>query len=230
MARLTKADAARQLGIARSTLYKLIDQGKVSPTPDGLIDEAELVRVAAYVDAISGRSRTSEDTPVSSAPLHIETPHGRLPDTVRVQTGTDTYGRPQTSEDVLMSVLREQVQDLREQLQEARQNAQAARDREALLLQMLHDMQHRYDRLLEAPRATPPAQEASRATRERGDPHAMRKRILEVLQGHPEGLHHADIAQALGETRDFGPTLRGMLRDRLVRRVGAGAYAVVEGQ
>ena len=27
MARLTKADAARQLGIARSTLYKLIDQG-----------------------------------------------------------------------------------------------------------------------------------------------------------------------------------------------------------
>src|SRR5712691_2365099 len=37
MAKLTKADAARQLGIARSTLYKLIDQGKVSPTPDGLI-------------------------------------------------------------------------------------------------------------------------------------------------------------------------------------------------
>ena len=48
MARLTKADAARQLGIARSTLYKLIDQGKVSPTPDGMIDQAELgVRGAA---------------------------------------------------------------------------------------------------------------------------------------------------------------------------------------
>jgi excisionase family DNA binding protein len=39
MPKLTKADAARQLGIARSTLYKLIQQGKVSPTPDGLVDE-----------------------------------------------------------------------------------------------------------------------------------------------------------------------------------------------
>jgi hypothetical protein len=35
MARLTKADAARQLGIARSTLYTLSDQGKVSCTPGG---------------------------------------------------------------------------------------------------------------------------------------------------------------------------------------------------
>jgi len=38
MARLTKTEAARQLGIARSTLYKLIDQGTLSPTPDGLVD------------------------------------------------------------------------------------------------------------------------------------------------------------------------------------------------
>jgi hypothetical protein len=38
VAKLTKANAARQLGIARSTLYTLIDQSKVSPTPDGLID------------------------------------------------------------------------------------------------------------------------------------------------------------------------------------------------
>ena len=48
MAKLTKTEAARQLGIARATLYKLIAQGKVSPTPDGLIDQAELVRVAPY--------------------------------------------------------------------------------------------------------------------------------------------------------------------------------------
>jgi hypothetical protein len=49
MAKLTKTEAARQLGIARATLYKLIAQGKVSPTPDGLIDQAELVRVAPYI-------------------------------------------------------------------------------------------------------------------------------------------------------------------------------------
>src|SRR5947208_302986 len=47
MARLTKADAARQLGISRATLYKLIDQGAISATPDGLIDSTELVREAA---------------------------------------------------------------------------------------------------------------------------------------------------------------------------------------
>ena len=50
MARLTKADAVRQLGISRITLYKLIDQGKVSATPDGLIDDAELVRVPPLLD------------------------------------------------------------------------------------------------------------------------------------------------------------------------------------
>ena len=57
MAKLTKADAARQLGIVRSTLYKMIDQGKVSPTADGLLDQAELVRVAAYVDTLKERTR-----------------------------------------------------------------------------------------------------------------------------------------------------------------------------
>ena len=50
MARRTKAEAARQLGIARSALYKLIDQGKLSPASDGFIDQAALVRVAADAD------------------------------------------------------------------------------------------------------------------------------------------------------------------------------------
>src|SRR5712692_8279157 len=76
MARLTKADAARQLGIARATLYKLISQGKVSPTPDGLIDQAELIRVAHYIDTLHERTRTPTDR------------HERL------QTSTDTTQIP----------------------------------------------------------------------------------------------------------------------------------------
>ena len=62
MARLTKTEATRQLGISRTPLYKLIDQGKVSATPDGLIDETELGRAAPYVDILKERSRPSRDT------------------------------------------------------------------------------------------------------------------------------------------------------------------------
>jgi len=155
MAKLTKADAARQLGIARSTLYKLIDQGKLSPTPDGMIDQAELVRVAAYVDTVKERTRTSADTIDTPVPRHAETPHGHPHTGVHEQRHTDTSERPQTSSDVLVDILREQLQILREELQEARQSAQAAREREALLLQMLQQMQQRYDCLLEAPRSAP---------------------------------------------------------------------------
>ena len=46
MAKLTTADAVRQLGISHTAQYKLIDQGKVSAMPDGLIDQAELIRAA----------------------------------------------------------------------------------------------------------------------------------------------------------------------------------------
>jgi hypothetical protein len=61
MATLTKAEAARQLGISRTTLYKLIDQGMLSATPEGLIDTAELVRVMSTLHvhpAVHGHSRT----------------------------------------------------------------------------------------------------------------------------------------------------------------------------
>jgi hypothetical protein len=149
MAKLTKADAARQLGIARSTLYKLIDQGKVSPTPDGLVDQAELVRVAAYADTIKGR--------------------------------------PRTSADALVDILREQIQTLRDELQEARAERQAAREREALLLHMLQEMQHRYDRLLDMPRPSPQEspQDAPGATQARRRPESP-PRPQRPPQGRPE--------------------------------------------
>src|SRR5262245_30058884 len=117
MAKLTKADAARQLGIARSTLYKLIDQGKVSPTPDGLIDQAELVRVAAYADILSGRLRTSADSHVTPEPSQDETPYGRPRTDDRERSQTVSGERPQTSADVLVDILREQIQVLRDELQ-----------------------------------------------------------------------------------------------------------------
>ena len=99
MAKLTKADAARQLGIARSTLYKLIDQGKVSPTPDGLIDQAELVRVATYADTITGRPRTPTDRDETPAQIHDETPYGRPRTDDRGHHEADVRERLRTSAD-----------------------------------------------------------------------------------------------------------------------------------
>jgi hypothetical protein len=38
------------------------------------------------------------------------------------------------------------------------------------------------------------------------------------------------IAQALGVEHDLSPTLRGMLRDKSVRRVALGTYAVARAE
>ncbi len=59
MAKLTKAEAARQLYISRTTLYKLIHEGKVSAAPDGTIDTAELVRAVSTLD-VQTRPRAAD--------------------------------------------------------------------------------------------------------------------------------------------------------------------------
>jgi transposase-like protein len=91
MATLTKADAARQLGIARSTLYKLIDQGKVSPMPDGRIDQAELVRVAAYTDTVIGRPRTHTRYPQKDTLRHLSDVRRQMTANVRRRRQTPSW-------------------------------------------------------------------------------------------------------------------------------------------
>ena len=48
MAKLTITDAARVAGVARSTLYRVIQAGRLSTDPDGSVDTAELLR-AGYM-------------------------------------------------------------------------------------------------------------------------------------------------------------------------------------
>jgi hypothetical protein len=92
---------------------------------------------------------------------------------------------------------------------------------------MLQDMQHRYDRLLEAPRSPPPALPGSSAhnvpTVPRGD---MRRRIVALLQEYPEGLSPVQTRQRLGVAKDLGQTMKAMARDGLLRRVETGRYVV----
>ena len=53
MATLTITDAARVTGMSRMLLYRYIKSGKLSRTPDGLIDTTELLRAGLLLH--SGR-------------------------------------------------------------------------------------------------------------------------------------------------------------------------------
>ena len=56
----------------------------------------------------------------------------------------------------------------------------------------------------------------------------MRRRIVTLLQEHPEGLTPAEIRALLGVDRSLGDTVLGMRRYGLVQRVGHGRYVAVE--
>ena len=210
MARLTKADAARQHGIARTTLYKLINQGRVSATPDGLIAETELVRAAPYVDMLKERARTSMDNAdMDRHPSHDE-----------------HHERPWTSTASLVDVLREQLQRAQERARVYEERERAYHDHIARLTAMLHEAQQQNPRLLDMPRSAPaPALPGPRAAvideAPRGD---MHRRIVALLQAHLEGLTPAEMRTLLGVERSLADTCLGMLRDGLVQRVGRGRY------
>ena len=189
MARHTKAEAARLLGISRTTLYKLIDQGQVSVTADGLIDDTALVRAAPYVDILKDRTRTSMDSQSMDAQRQDDAHHDLSMDTHDERQWTDVHARQWTSTEDLVNELRAQVQDLREQRQELRNDLREAHEKERLLLEMLQAERTRYDRLLEAPRQAPvpppTAITSSERTADRGE---MRRQIVALLREYLEGL------------------------------------------
>src|SRR5215217_193682 len=60
MAKLTVVDAARVTGVSRSQLYRYIKAGRLSRTPDGLIDTAELLRAGLMLHVPSVPSTVPE--------------------------------------------------------------------------------------------------------------------------------------------------------------------------
>ena len=224
MARLTKADAARQLGISRTTLYKLIEQGKVSATPDGLIDTAELVRVASTVYAQTERPRTPLDTEV------LDTQQSSGEHTERPVSTSSAHREQVSSERQLTSTYRDLVDILREQLQAAQARERAYQEHIERLTLMLHEAQQRSDRLLDVPRSapapTPPVPVTEPAPRTpRGD---LRRRIVALVREHPEGLTPAKMRRLLHVEKRLSNTCLAMLRDGLLRRVGHGQYVARE--
>src|SRR5262249_52459664 len=133
----------------------------------GLIDTAELVRVMSTVNVHRERPRTPLNTPPmdtsTSTDEHRERP-GQVSSERPAWTSSERQftSTPGESERQLTSTVQDLVDTLREQMQLMRDELQAAREERALLLQMLQDMQQRYDRLLDMPRSTP--QDATEAT------------------------------------------------------------------
>jgi AcrR family transcriptional regulator len=207
MAKLSKVDAAKAAGVSRQTLYTYIKDSRISVDADGLIDTAELLRAGFTL-------RTLHET-------------GRpIPESVGQQL-TSKLDTLDVYQDMI-AMLKQQVSEAQAREQAALERERTAREREALLLQMLHEMQHRYDRLLEAPRRVPvpaPAAPGPEAPGARtAPPGAMRRRIVALLQEHPEGLSPAQTRQLLGVDKSLADTMGGMARDGLLQRVETGRY------
>ena len=56
----------------------------------------------------------------------------------------------------------------------------------------------------------------------------MRRRIVALLQDHPEGLTPAEMRVRLGVDKRLADTYLGMLRYGMVQRIGRGRYVVPE--
>ena len=227
MAKLTITDAARVTGVSRVTLHRYIKAGKLSRSPDGTIDTSELLRIGLVLQP---------DTVLQPVSLQRDvTPH-------------DTP--PVTSPD--LATLQQLLTVLQRELDAAHTREEAAREREALLLQMLQQVQQQNQRLLDMPSSAPsPTTRASpqealgapqtprrtqsplaphRGPQEAGgDPRGtMRRRIVALLQDYPEGLTPAEMRPLLGVDRSLADTCLGMLRYGLVQRVERGRYVATE--
>jgi hypothetical protein len=249
IAKLTISDAARACRVARSTLQRAVQAGRLSLDADHRVDTAELLRAGYTLHA----ARQDEDCRTRHVALQDAAPRSS-------STRQDTAGAGQNDATLMQqmlaalerenALLRAALDAAAAREEEARANAQAAREERTLLLQMLQEMQHRYDRLLDMPRPAPQEspQDAPGATQTRrrseslplpqrppqeppvaqgGDQRgAMRRRIVALLQDHPEGLTPAEMRTLLGVDGSLADTCLGMRRYGLVRRVERGRYVV----
>ena len=153
MAKLTVVDAARVTGVSRSQLYRYIKAGKLSRTPEGLIDTAELLRAGLmlHVPPVPPTVPEAHDATTPSV--------SPVPETVSPVPLADT-----ATLERLIEVLQRELDAAREreklltQMMHTRETqlTQAAHERETLLLQLLAQMQQQNQRLLDMPRTPQP--------------------------------------------------------------------------
>jgi len=168
------------------------------------------------------------DTPEMDTQSSHDEHQERPPEPVYEQSWAPVHERQWTSTDPLVDVLREQLQRAQERERVYEERERAYHDHIARLTAMLHESQQQNQRLLDMPRTTPPPAlpgpgATAAVSAPRGD---MRRRIVALLQEHPEGLSPVQTRQRLGVARDLGNTMKAMVRDGLLRRVETGRYGV----
>ena len=189
--------------------------GRLSLDAEHQVDTAELLRAEYQLDAAVLHAASQQTTlPLQhcAAPSH-STPQRQSAADHELQLIRQEREALHRERDLLvqqLDMLRSMHQTTQQQLTQAQQ--------------MLHEMQHRYDRLLEAPRQAPEPTAVSVGKSGSGDRGAMRRRIVALLQEHPEGLSPAQMRDHLGVAKRLAQTCLGMARDGLIRRVDTGRY------
>ena len=228
MAKLSISEASRVAGVARSTLHRAIKQGRISLDPDGHLDTAELLRLGYTLQGVAQQSHaTVRQDATHQYPVAQQVPSRASPLVMEaLQRERD--------------LLQQQLDATRELLQSEREAAlereRATRDREALLLQMLHEAQQRYDRLLEAPRPAPvPPAVPVAPERNTVDVHPVTtlaaippawQRVIDYVRSVNRAVTPAEIQQALGLAQTPRHMLNRMVHRGVLQRVAPGVFGL----
>lgn len=217
MAKLTLSEAARACGVARTTIQRAVKTGRLSLDAEHLVDTAELLRVGYQVDA---------------AVLHAAAPQ---PPRQTRQNAAPSYSTPQRSDATAQELqlvhqerdfLQQERNRLAQQVDVLRALHQTTQQQLTQAQQMLHEMQHRYDRLLEAPRPapSPPSIAPHPAVSVPSPP--QDPVLAQILRWRQEGMSLRAIAAKLNAdgvpTRSGQGTWYQSNLSRELRRVGRG--------
>jgi hypothetical protein len=126
MAKVTKTDAAKLIGVVRQTIYDYIKQGRISAGPDGLIDTSELIR--------SGFTLRLPDSQQD-----VGNGHDPIADT----TASDTHQAPQNLVPIskVIELYEQRIDSLERELADAKKREEDTARREQRLLTMLEQEQ-----------------------------------------------------------------------------------------
>jgi hypothetical protein len=160
MALLTIMDAVRVTGVSRSQLYRYLRSGKLSRTPDGHLDTAELLRAGLPLHGPPVPSTVPEAHDATDPAV----PRVPSADTATLERLIEVLQRELDAARERETLLTQRMHERETQL------TQAAHERETQLLHLLGQMQQQNQRLLDLPRhmpsaspqETPPAPQASR--------------------------------------------------------------------